>query len=147
MQLKNWNCLDKSEWSLSMMWVSTASGSPLVCVGQTVQIFLFHKSSWRIWWIVSLLRYNSFTIILRAQQQSLVAISRTFMIVSAFWEVEGCLLLGSTWRSSHPSLNHLNNSDTCVQEGLFHQLESFSSCVAHCDTKLNVHSLLLHYEL
>jgi hypothetical protein len=61
--------------------------------------------------------YNSSTIILRAQQQSHATISQTFAIVSAFHEVEGRLLLGSSSRSSHPSLNHINQSDTCVQEG------------------------------
>jgi hypothetical protein len=73
-----------------------------------VQIFfLFRKSSWRIWWIISLLVFNSPKIVLRAHQRSRVTISRTFAFVSAFREAEGRPLFGSSWRSSCPSLNRL----------------------------------------
>jgi hypothetical protein len=36
----------------------------------------------------------------------------------------------------------MRNSTVTIR--LFHQLESFSSCVAHLETKLNVHSLFHH---
>jgi hypothetical protein len=32
---ENWDCLDKSGWSLGMMWVSVASAHPWDCVGRT----------------------------------------------------------------------------------------------------------------
>jgi hypothetical protein len=111
---ENWDCLEKSGWSLGMMWVFVASAHPWDCGTDFAQIFLFCKSSWRIWRIVSLLMFNSTNIILRVNQRSHITISRTSAIVSAFWEVEGRPLLGSSWRSSQPSLNHLNHSVTLL---------------------------------
>jgi hypothetical protein len=76
-----------------------------LCGTNFVQIFLFRKYLWKIWRIVSLLMFNSSDIILRASRRPRVTISRTFAIFSVFREVEGRPLLGSSWRSSRPSLN------------------------------------------
>jgi hypothetical protein len=93
---KNWDCLDKSGWGLGMMWVSVASAHPWACLGRT-----FRKSSWRIWRIVSLLMFNSSDVILRVSRRSRVIAPRIFAIASAFREVEGRPLLGSSWRKSN----------------------------------------------
>jgi hypothetical protein len=37
--------------------------------------------------------------------------------------------------------------ESIVTISLFYQLESFSNCCSHLETKLNVHSLLHHYNL
>jgi hypothetical protein len=47
-----------------------------------MQIFLFHKSSWRIWQIISLSIFNSSSIILRSHQQTCVTISCDFVSIS-----------------------------------------------------------------
>jgi hypothetical protein len=109
---ENWDCLDKSGRILGifvMMWVSAVSAHPWGT--NFMQIFLFRKFSWMIWRIVSLLMFKSSAIILRAYRRSGITISRTFPIVYGFRETEGRPHLGSSWRSSHGSLNRLNHSD------------------------------------
>jgi hypothetical protein len=91
-----------------------------LCGTNSAQIFLFRKSSWRIWRIVSLLMFNSSDIILRDNRRSHVTISRIFTIVSAFRKVEGRPLLGSSWRSWHASLNRWNHSNTLLRLRLHH---------------------------
>jgi hypothetical protein len=64
-----------------------------LCGMNFAQILLLCKSSWRIWWVISLLMFNSSDIILIVNQHNLVTTSQTFAIVSAFREVEGpCFL-------------------------------------------------------
>jgi hypothetical protein len=134
------------------MWVSVASARPCVCVGRIPPSVNLHGGLTNH----LLLMFNSAAIILRAHRQSRAAISRIFAIASAFREAEGRLLLGSSWRSSRPSLNRLNNSNT-IQKPVYerqhchhkpiYQLESFSSCFARFESKLNTRSLLHHYTL
>jgi hypothetical protein len=114
--MKSWH-----DVSLRCFWPSVR-----LCGTDFAQIFLFRKSSWRIWRIVSLLMFNS-SDILRFNWRSHVTISRTFAIVSAFLEVEGRPLLGSSWRSSGPSVNRLNHSDT-LQWLRLHHHRLFATC-------------------
>jgi hypothetical protein len=92
-------------WSLGMMWVSVAFTRPWVCVGRTLRTSFssanihagFDESS--LYWC--LIHPLSFW--------EPEAISRTFAIVSAFWEVVGRPLLASSWWSSPCSANKFRN--------------------------------------
>jgi hypothetical protein len=90
------------------------SPSVSLCRTNFAQTFLFHKSLWRICWIISLLIFNSSDIIMRAHQWSHITILWTFSIMCALWEAEGHQLLGSSRRSSRLSLSHLNHSNTLL---------------------------------
>jgi hypothetical protein len=82
------------------------------------------------WWIITLLVFNSFPVILRACRRSHITISWTFAVVPAFRKVEGHQLV--CWRSSRPSLNHLNHSNTgqkpVYEREHCHNKPFFSSC-------------------
>jgi hypothetical protein len=75
----------------------------------------FHKSSRRIWRIVSSLMFNSSAIIVRAPIRSRVTISCTFANVAAFPEDEGLPLLVSSLKSSRQTLNGSNHSNTLLR--------------------------------
>jgi hypothetical protein len=51
----NWDCLDKSAWSLGILWVSVASAYPWDCVGRTLRrspssVNLHGRSIY--WWLI-----------------------------------------------------------------------------------------------
>jgi hypothetical protein len=124
-----------------------------LCGTNFARIILFRKSSWRVWWIVSLLMFNSsFWEPIDVSWHHFTDICGC-VCISRRW---GTTLLGASSRSSRPSLNRLNHSNTIKEtrvrksiatRSLIYQLESFSSCFARLETKLNIRSLLHHYDL
>jgi hypothetical protein len=111
---EHWDCLDKSGWSLGMMWASVVSARPWVSVGQTLRrpsssLSLhggFDKSSpYRC-----LTRLTSFA---EPISDFLSPFHGHLQLFPPF-EVEGHPLLGSSWRYLRPALNRLNHSDTLL---------------------------------
>jgi hypothetical protein len=87
--------------SLLLLWV---------CVEWTVQNFLLHKFLFdrsAPYWCLS--NPPSFW---KSVNVLMLPFHGYFLVVSAFWEVDRCLLLGLSWRSSCPSLYRLNHSNT-----------------------------------
>jgi len=133
-------------WSGQSLIVAVCSFCSFMrmCVTNFIHCLL-PKSLWRIWQIVYCLVCNWSLISFRAIQQSVVNISCTFATVPGFWALDCRLLLGLFTRSSHPCLNVLNNSGTCIQDRtLFPLTFSSISCVpvAVFPVKLDVWSLL-----
>jgi hypothetical protein len=143
------------EWLSSRLnkLLTSLQSESLLFISQTVQIFHFLRPSTKILRTASLLILTSSSIIWRVIQQSVEINSRTVSIMSGAWPATGHPLHVSSSRFSQPSWNLAYHSKTHVQEREHCHLktvlsaESFSSCFAHIETKLNVHSLLHHYEL
>jgi hypothetical protein len=82
---RNWDCLDKSGWSLRMMWVSVRES---VWDELCADLPLPYKSSWRIWWIVSFLCLF------------ILQPSESFDdLVSPFHDICDCVCISRGWRT------------------------------------------------
>jgi hypothetical protein len=83
-KLGNWDDLDKTGWSLGVMCLRCFCSSVSLCGTNFAHVFVFRKSSWRSWGIISLLTFDSFDIIPRVNRRCLITVSLTFAIVFAF---------------------------------------------------------------
>jgi hypothetical protein len=126
------------------MWVSVASARSWVFVGANFAHIFLEDLTKRLLVGVWFIRHHS---------ESLSTISPHHftdifdcVCISRGWRTP---LLGSSWRFSRPSSIQIQmplkipcTRESIVTISLFHQLESFSSCFARLETKLNVLSVI-----
>jgi hypothetical protein len=117
------------------------SSSVRQCETNLSQFFRFPRSSTKILQTVSLLISSFFSIIRRGirscQVLERLLVSAEFLIPEIFKAVP---------KSCMPFTNP-RTRESIVVISIFYQLENFSSCSVHLETKLSSRSSLYHYEL
>jgi len=119
---------------IAQLWLYAHYTYRIDCGTYLVQIFLFSKSSWRIWWFISISMCSWFNINLRVTWWFLATSSQKFATFSGYWAVYGYQLLGSSSWVSQPSLyllNHMKPKDTCIRY-IFIYIKSYKHAVYYC---------------
>jgi hypothetical protein len=143
---ENLDCLDKSGWSLGVMWVSDASIHPWVSVARTLRnssssVNLHGGLINRIFIDVSFIRHYSESPLTISYHHFMdicdcVCLSRGWRPLAS-WIIQK--ILTPVFKSFKPFRKHSNpvyERDSIVTISLFYQLDSFSSCIASLETKM-----------